>query len=148
MTRTLTLLAVLAIGALGFAPVPTSSDDALPVDPPVLGSEVPRGTWTVAPTESQAPVERTVDGELDDWVGESPGYAGTVVHSAGELIYTDHLFDAYGADDGTDTERRERLGEVEGIVPEAYRIEATINANLPGQVVDALGNVNGQGAPS
>jgi pimeloyl-ACP methyl ester carboxylesterase len=134
MKRTLTVLAVLAIGSLGLAPAPTSSDEALPVDPPVLGSEVPRGTWTTEPASPQQPTGRTVDGEIDDWIGERSGYAGTVVHSAGELIYTDHLFDAYGADDGTDTERRERLGEVEGAVPEAYRLEATINANLPGQV--------------
>ena len=134
MKRTLAVLAVLAVGALGLAPVPTSSDDALPVDPPVLGSEVPRGTWTVEPAEPRHPAERAVDGEIDDWVGESSGYAGTVVHSAGELIYTDHLFDAYGADDGTDAQRRELLGEVEDALPETYRLEATLNANLPGQV--------------
>jgi pimeloyl-ACP methyl ester carboxylesterase len=134
MNRTLMLLTALALGALGLAPAPASGSGALPVDPPVLGSEVPRGSWTLGAADPIAPAARSVDGDVVDWVGEAPGYAGTVVHSAGELIYTDHLFDAYGADDGTDTQRRERLGALEGAVPEAYRLEATINANLPGQV--------------
>ena len=37
--------------------------------------------------------------------GRGPGFGGTIVRSHGELVYTDHLFDAYGADDGTDAER-------------------------------------------
>jgi hypothetical protein len=139
----LAAIAVLATGALGLVPVDDgvatttggeTSPGALPVDPPVLGAEVPRGTWTVTPTDPVPPAQRTVDGDPGDWTGESPGYAGTVVHDAGELIYTDHLFDAYGADDGTDAQRRERLGAAEEAVPEAYRLESTINANLPGQV--------------
>jgi dienelactone hydrolase len=108
---------------------------ALPVDPPVAGASVPRGGFELTPTDPVAPNDaRSVDGDPSDWLGEAPGYAGAVVHSAGELIYTDHLFDAYGADDGTDTQRREAMRNVEEPLPEAYRLEATITANLPGQV--------------
>jgi dienelactone hydrolase len=136
--RTVTLAAAgaLALASLGLGPVATTSDGsgALPVDPPVLGAEVPRGTWAVAPSEPVAPSSKTVDGDPSDWIGEPTMFAGTVVHSAGELIYTDHLFDAYGADDGRDTDRRELFESAEEAVPEAYRAEATVNANLPGQV--------------
>lgn len=119
-------LAPLVLGTMGAAP--------LPVDPPVAGAEVPRGTWSTSPSESVAPAVKSVDGAIEDWVGTASGYAGTVVHDAGELIYTDHLFDAYGADDGTDAQRRDLLGPTEDRAAEAYRIEAAINADLPGQV--------------
>lgn len=128
-------LLALTLALLGLAPASAMGDSgALPVDPPVLGSEVPRGAGTLEPAVPRTPAQRTVDGDLDDWIGDATGYAGTVAHSAGELVYTDHLFDAYGADDGTDAERRALLGGIEGALPEAYRLEATVNANLPGQV--------------
>lgn len=127
-------LAVVALGALGLRPGQADGSGALPVDPPVVGSEVPRGTWSVEQAEPTAPAARTVDGDPADWAGQPPGYAGTVHHDAGELVYTDHLFDAYGADDGVDADRRARLGPLEESVPETYRLEAAVNANLPGQV--------------
>ncbi|MBS3941142.1 MAG: prolyl oligopeptidase family serine peptidase [Actinobacteria bacterium] len=134
-TSTVVPLTVLALGALGLAPAgAAASDGDLPVDPAVVGAEVPRGTWSVTAAPPVTPARRTVDGETGDWIGTPSGYAGTVVHDAGELIYTDHLFDAYGADDGADAQRRDLLGPTEDRVAEAYRIEAAINADLPGQV--------------
>lgn len=128
-------LAALTVASLGLAPAAADDGAVLPVDPPVLGAAVPRGGFEVTPADPIAPAtDRTVDGDPADWIGEAASYAGAVVHSAGELIYTDHLFDAYGADDGTDTERRSGLGALEEALPEAYRLEATINANLPGQL--------------
>ncbi len=150
----LVVAGALALGSLGLAPLGdlgdvgdlgedaadgpdsplASSSGTLPVDPPVVGADVPRGTWETSPAVPVAPADRTVDGDPSDWIGEATNFAGTVVHSAGELIHTDHLFDAYGADDGRDADRRELLATAEEILPEAYRAEAAWNANLPGQV--------------
>ncbi|MEA2624174.1 MAG: hypothetical protein QOD06_219 [Candidatus Binatota bacterium] len=38
-----------------------------------------------------------VDGDPSDWVGEPTGISGTSRHSGGEFIYTDYLYDAWGA---------------------------------------------------
>jgi hypothetical protein len=115
--------------------LPAGATGLLPVDPPVLGPTVPRGTSTTVTAEPITPTaDRTLDGQLDDWVGEPSWYGGTLVTSAGELIYTDHLFDATGADDGEDARRYALTGALEGALPEAYRIEAIFKANLAGQV--------------
>jgi hypothetical protein len=114
--------------------MPLAAQETLPVDPPVLGAAVPRGSGEAVPTDRTPPAgQRTVDGRLDDWAGAASGFAGATVYSAGELIYTDHLFDAYGADDGRDADRRAITGPLEEAVPETYRSEATLQANLPGQ---------------
>jgi hypothetical protein len=127
----LTVLAFAVVGPGPAGAAPSGGDQ--PLDPPVVGAEVPRGTWSLTPAPPVTPAHRAVDGEIGDWVGTPSGYAGTVVHDVGELIYTDHLFDAYGADDGADARRRALLGPTEDRVAEAYRIEAAINADLPGQ---------------
>jgi dienelactone hydrolase len=134
----LALVGVLAVGSLGIAPLDAlddgnDGDETLPVDAPVLGAETPRGTWETHASDAVPPATRTVDGDPSDWIGEVTMFGGTAVHSAGELVYTDHLSDAYGADDGRDAERREMLGTAEDIAAESYRIEAAWNANLPGQ---------------
>jgi len=90
---------------------------------PVIGSETKRGTGTTTALPSVKPTAKTVDGLTADWTGSGPGFAGTVVRSRGELISTDHLFDAYGADDGRDVERLNTMEPVSG-VPETYRLEA------------------------
>ena len=43
---------------------------------------------------------------------------------ARRAVYTDHLFDAYGADDGRDAERLQRREPLDENVPETYRLEA------------------------
>ena len=100
---------------------------------PVLSSEVPAG---VAQTEGLPRVEprvKTVDGNVGDWRGRLPGFGGAVLYSAGELLYQDHLFDAYGADDGRDAQRLAVQDPLMETVPETYRIDPALQANLPGE---------------
>src|SRR5688500_20371207 len=61
-------------------------------------------------------------------------YGGTVVYSAGELVYQDHLFDAHGPDDGRDAARRAQTDPIEEVYPGAYRIDAMAQADAPGQL--------------
>ena len=67
-----------------------------------------------------------LDGSPADWSGTAAGFAGASLLSRGELVYTDHLFDAYGADDGKDRDRLERLDPLYSNVPESYRLEPLI----------------------
>ena len=69
---------------------------------PVLSTEVPAGGGKTAPLASAGPHPKEVDGRTGDWRGTLPDFGGAVLYSAGELVYQDHLFDAWGADDGRD----------------------------------------------
>ena len=100
---------------------------------PIIGTETKRGTGTLTPLANQPRAAKALDGALGDWAGTGPGFAGTIVRSRGELIYTDHLFDAYGADDGRDVERLNTFGPVHDGVPETYRLEALLQQDPAGQ---------------
>jgi len=100
---------------------------------PVLSREVPAGAARIAALDRVGPSEKAIDGALGDWRGRLPGFGGAVVYSAGELIYQDHLFDAYGGDDGRDAERLTAQDPLVDVLPEAYRIESALQANLPGE---------------
>ncbi|HVL80869.1 MAG TPA: hypothetical protein VM840_04680, partial [Actinomycetota bacterium] len=96
---------------------------------PVTHAQTPRGVGIVTPAAPVAPTAKVVDGDISDWTGTGAGYGGTVVHSHGELIYTDHLFDSYGADDGRDARRyRELYGPLRSVAPETYRAEGIFQA--------------------
>jgi S-formylglutathione hydrolase FrmB len=97
---------------------------------PVLNAPVARGTGTTTALDPVAPHPKVVDGEIVDWVGTGTGFGGTVVRSAGELVYQDHLFDAYGADGGDDAERLAVLGPLQEDVAETYRLEQVIKQDL------------------
>ncbi len=101
---------------------------------PVLGTETPRGSGTTVALPAKAPAAKTVDGLTGDWTGTGAGYGGVSVRSAEELIYTDHLFDAWGADDGKDAERLAQMQPVTDGVPETYRLEAILRNDPAGQV--------------
>jgi hypothetical protein len=101
---------------------------------PVLGTETLRGTGTVEALAAKAPSVKTVDGLIGDWTGTGAGYGGVSVRSAGEQIYTDHLFDAWGADDGKDAERLAQMKPVTDALPETYRLEAIMRNDPAGQV--------------
>jgi S-formylglutathione hydrolase FrmB len=122
-------LAASLLALLALAPAAAAQD----VTFPIVGTETPRGSGTLTALDPVAPTAKTLDGRVDDWTGTGPGFAGTVVRSHGELVYTDHLFDAYGADDGRDAERLEALGPVSEAVPETYRIEALLQNDPAGQ---------------
>jgi hypothetical protein len=90
---------------------------------PILGPETPAGTHRASPLPAAPAGPRTVDGSPGDWSGTAAGFGGASLVSRGELVYTDHLFDAYGADDGRDRDRLEKLDPVYSNVPESYRLE-------------------------
>ncbi|MGH9085032.1 MAG: prolyl oligopeptidase family serine peptidase [Acidimicrobiales bacterium] len=112
------------------------ADDGLIPEPgvPLLNEPVPRGTGTIAVASPTAPTTKVVDGSVDDWIGEPTGFGGTIVRSAGELVYQDHLFDAYGADGGDDAERLATLGPLQETVPETYRFEQIIKMDVASTV--------------
>ncbi len=106
-----------------------------PTDLPVLSADVPRGAGTIETGPAVTPTVKTIDGAISDWTGTGSGYAGTLLYSHGELIYQDHLFDAYGADDGRDAQRTGLTDPLEEEAPSTYRIDALMaQADAPGQL--------------
>src|SRR3954453_1313128 len=94
--------------------------------PPVLRTEVPAGHGT---TVDQAPAHdpaRRVDGRTGDWTGTLPGFGGASIYAHGELVYQDHVFDAYGADNGQDAQRMSVQDPLDAAVPEAYRVDPAL----------------------
>jgi pimeloyl-ACP methyl ester carboxylesterase len=109
--------------------------ESLPVDAPVLAPETPRGSGTRTVVARHASVAvRSVDGQIADWIGRPARLGGALRASHGELIYQDHLFDAFGPDDGRDAERLAVLDPLEEAVPETYRLDPLQQADIPGQV--------------
>ena len=100
---------------------------------PVLSAEVPAGGGTTVALPSTTSHPKEVDGRIGDWRGTTPGFGGAVLLSAGELLYEDHLFDAWGADDGRDAERLAIQDPLMEALPETYRIDPALQANLPGE---------------
>jgi hypothetical protein len=100
---------------------------------PVIGAETTRGTHRTTALGAQKPSPKAVDGRTGDWRGTGTGFGGTLVRSHGELIYTDHLFDARGADDGRDAERMARHEPLQAAAADAYRLEALESADAAGQ---------------
>jgi pimeloyl-ACP methyl ester carboxylesterase len=100
----------------------------------VLHRATAPGTSTVVPAARKVAHAKVVDGGITDWRGVGAGYGGTVVRSAGELVYTDHLFDAFGADDGKDAKRLARIEAVSGPIPEGYRLEPVFTSNVAGEL--------------
>lgn len=142
-----TTIAIACALALTGAPTATATllSDPLP-EAPVLHRQTQRGDGTTIDAGSAPPpAARTVDGDHSDWVGTPSRFGGTIVHSAGELVYQDHIFDAYGADDGRDAERNRLLGPLQEGAPETYRLEAIFQADLPGEAgIDAPEALKGE----
>ena len=111
------------------------------VEPPILHAAQQRGAAITTPLAPVAPTTKTVDGLTDDWVGEAPGFSGLSSYSAGELVYADYLFDAFGADDGDDAERVARNDALEQAHPGFYRLEPTYQYDIGGQVGAPTGDV-------
>ena len=127
------IAALLAIPALGL-PAHAQVPEGDPADLPVLSAETPRGSGSLAPVAGPAPVAKTIDGDIGDWLGEATRYGGTLAYSAGELVYQDHVFDAYGPDDGRDTARFEQTDPLEENVEGTYRIDALAQADAAGEL--------------
>lgn len=129
MTRRVTAVAVaVAVLTIAFVavalPARASSRWRRPLlQLPAAHAELLRGGATSDDPVRGPTWPRLVDGDVSDWRGQPTGFAGTSVYSAGELVYTDHLFDSYGADDGGDTARFGVLDRVEDRLPETYRLD-------------------------
>jgi hypothetical protein len=112
-----------------------ASAAALPVSGvtlPVFRSQVPAGGGTTVALRPALDPPRTVDGHVGDWQGTLPGFGGAMIYSHGELVYEDHIFDAYGPDNGQDAARLAVLDPLTGTVPEFYRLDPAYQY-LPGE---------------
>ncbi|MGH7822747.1 MAG: hypothetical protein ACREQ9_23565, partial [Candidatus Binatia bacterium] len=99
----------------------------------MLGAEVAAGRAHVIDVGSAPPEPKTVDGDVSDWTGAAAGFGGAMIYSRGEVVYQDHLFDSYGADDGEDAERLAVLDPLAELEPRSYRVEPTIQY-VPGEL--------------
>ncbi|HKP89355.1 MAG TPA: prolyl oligopeptidase family serine peptidase [Thermoleophilaceae bacterium] len=101
-------------------------------DAPVFAAEVPAGHGTTRPLRACVDPTQRTDGNSADWRGRATGFGGSSVYSCGELVYQDHLFDAYGPDDGKDKQRLAGQDALQPTVPEIYRIDPAIQY-VPGE---------------
>src|SRR5436190_2090598 len=99
---------------------------------PVLSAEVPAGHGKSVPARRCADRHRRLDGRISDWHGRATGFGGSSIYSCGELVYQDHLFDAYGPDNGQDVQRLAAQDAVQPVVPEIYRLDPAVQY-LPGE---------------
>src|SRR4051794_2791305 len=93
---------------------------------PVLTPDVPAGGGATPALRAAHDGPRTVDGDPSDWRGSLPGFGGALFYSRGELVYEDHIFDAYGADNGQDAQRMAIEDPAQALVPETYRIDPAL----------------------
>lgn len=98
-------------------------NDAIPDELIALSRPLDRGVMNVVEAAPLQPSEKVVDGDLSDWQSQSSGIGGSAQFHAGEHIYTDYIFDAYGADDGDDARRLALLGPVIEFNDRARRID-------------------------
>lgn len=102
------VVAVAAVLAATLAALPaTALPDGVPDIIPGIAEPVARGDLLTTELPNVAPTAKVVDGDISDWVGTSARISGATSYDRGELIHTDFLWDAYGADDGGDVGRWE-----------------------------------------
>jgi hypothetical protein len=119
------LAAAAMLGAL-------ATDAYADADAPVLAAEVPAGHGTTEPARGCGDPTQRTDGDAADWRGRPTGFGGSTVYSCGELVYQDHIFDAYGPDDGKDMQRLAAQDAVQPAVPEIYRLDPAVQY-VPGE---------------
>lgn len=95
---------------------------------PVLSNPTPRGNLIYTAEPARTPSAKTVDGRIADWIGTPSYIGGNARWDAGEYIYTDYLFDAYGADDGVDQQRLSLLDPLTEAEPRLFRIDQLFQA--------------------
>jgi hypothetical protein len=124
---------LLVLGALLLsAPAPAR---ALPVEGftlPVFRAQVPAGGGTVVDLRPVHDPPRRVDGSIGDWRGSLPGFGGAEMYSHGELVYEDHIFDAYGPANAYEAARMAVMDPAISAVPEFYRLDPAYQY-LPGE---------------
>src|SRR3954452_13243664 len=99
---------------------------ALAANVPVLTADIPPGGGKITALKAAHDPAHAVDGKFADWTGRLPGFGGAMDYSHGELVYEDHIFDAYGADNGQDYTRFQVEDPLQAAVPEAYRIDPAL----------------------
>src|SRR3954468_14403817 len=93
---------------------------------PVATADIPAGGGVRVPLKAAHDPGRVVDGQTSDWTGKLPGFGGALINSRGELVYEDHIFDAWGADNGQDQQRMAVEEPLQSAVPEAYRVDPAL----------------------
>lgn len=93
---------------------------------PVLTAAIPPGGGAITALRAAHDPARTIDGDPSDWTGKLPGFGGALFYSHGELVYEDHIFDAYGPDNGQDAARFQVEDPLQAAVPEAYRVDPAL----------------------
>ena len=100
------------------------ADTVVPDAVDVLSQPLARGDLRYTDAADASPSVKTVDGNVDDWMGEATRIGGTDLYEFGESIYSDFLFDAYGADNGEDARRLAVLGLLGDVSNRTERLDA------------------------
>ena len=125
------IAAVAVFGSLCLL-APVLQAGAAEVTKPVARAEVAAGRGKIVTLAPRFDPPHRVDGKITDWRGRPSGYGGTSIYSSGELVYGDHIFDAYGADDGDDVQRLAVEDPITKLLPETYRVDGALQY-LPGE---------------
>lgn len=127
---------VAALACLLATAVPAGAEPDLPpgTSLPVLRSAIPAGGGTTVALADRPGGAITIDGDRGDWLGELPGFGGAAMYSRGELVYQDHLFDAYGPAKDDDVQRVGIFDQGTSFVPQLYRVDATLLQYAPGEL--------------
>lgn len=102
----------------------SAADGVVPDRIAAVSLPLVRGDLVYAEAPPVTPSAKTVDGLIDDWMAAGTRFGGTDLHEFGEHIYTDFLFDSFGADDGDDARRWATLALLGEASSRAERIDA------------------------
>lgn len=117
-------LAATALGAAGSIAAGPVVPDAVPDRIVGLSNPIARGEVVTAPaTLDPVRGRRTIDGRTDDWAGTPSRIGGATVVDRGEVVHSDFLFDAHGADDGGDRARLQQFADLLYVEDRAARLD-------------------------
>ncbi|MFT6804122.1 MAG: hypothetical protein ACJA2H_001135, partial [Nitriliruptoraceae bacterium] len=124
------------VAATAFAPAAAPSisaglalPDGVPDRGAVLSEPIARGALVMSDAAVSQPSVKVVDGDASDWIGEATRVGGSSRFDAGELIYSDFLFDAHGADDGADAARLAQFAELFYVESRASRLDQLLRTS-------------------
>ena len=139
----------LAPASANFAPLSTAlcgadrnrqSFSAGPDRLPGVSEVLRRGGLRIVAESRSAPGAHSArDNTVADWQGRAPRLGGLAVYHRGEHIYSDFLYDAWGADDGADAQRYGINEGLQQVYPRVERLD---------QLFQALGDQFGAPAPA
>lgn len=128
-TRMLRSAPVAAAVILALAvPATAAAPQAVPDRVPLLAEPLGRAGLVLSPAAAKRPSVKSIDGRIGDWRGQPSNIGGTVRYDRGEHIYTDYLFDDFGADDGDDAKRLAVLGPVQDAESRTARFDQLFQA--------------------